>query len=896
MTTWTSLILFLFIFQQSLAVEALADIFNQEDLKTHLRWNLAVPRDQVTIVKDSNTVRIETQVLPVFDSMAAEISKASLNTNYITDISYAKDQFPSVPATITVKLNSTAVELFSFFRDADKKYILDFWINSDLLPEKVVVRKEVKLPLKKEKVQIKKSEDSPNLIQDINKESSILPIIKIAPLEARTVNNSEGFRDFRYGANFIWNYRPMIPQLERDINLSSKIPDALYPVKDRENLDDPKEAHMQLTINFYREEKWGLMNKSITLYEKKYGRDSNRVLNEFIKANALLKGNLAKPNKGITQSAITILATIKEMTTDYELKSSILRYLIQYSTDLNDHVKKLEYAKELFVEARANFDQTFVIQSASTVLHALSELKQIEKIEEFLADKKMASLLPAQTAMAYTLFALLSKGDTKEVLSRYMAISKSLTKPVHPAILYNVAESLFQHARYEEANKLYSEFLDNYSYLFQAPSVRLRIALCSELLEDDSKKTLTLYKNAIDRSTDPTIRFEAKLRYVGMKIARKINPSKDDQETEVFLEQSPDESKTLTADLKKLLWLVRLRVFISTEKFDKALSYLATLPLDGVKSSERRVFEGDGAEIVYGIIKHSHSKEDYASVTKLWEVYRSKYESRVARNIYLNFIVCDSYIKLGLYKSYERALKDFKRVQKEEPRLYPLWVDRTTGQTLADLIEELELLKLIAQKDWPRASDKLASYPVSLRDSLNYSFYRGVVSFNQKNYPESVAEFEKVLINQGQMRRLTPKQNADLLMAYIDSLYQLNDQVRFKTVVRALSKDINKSQSAQVLKVAERVNYLLLETLAGDQKPDWKEIEILSFDYRQKFQKSPYTSRIGYLYGLSLIKNSRLAEGKEVLQLLTKDNSTPLHIKEMCRSELATLELLDKKL
>ena len=47
---------------------------------------------------------------------------------------------------------------------------------------------------------------------------------------------------------------------------------------------------MQLTINFYREEKLGIsMNKSITLYEKKYGGDSNTGINEFLKANALLK-------------------------------------------------------------------------------------------------------------------------------------------------------------------------------------------------------------------------------------------------------------------------------------------------------------------------------------------------------------------------------------------------------------------------------------------------------------------------------------------------------------------------------------------------------------------------------------------------------------------------------
>jgi hypothetical protein len=185
---------------------------------------------------------------------------------------------------------------------------------------------------------------------------------------------------------------------------------------------------------------------------------------------------------------------------------------------------------------------------------------------------------------------------------------------------------------------------------------------------------------------------------------------------------------------------------------------------------------------------------------------------------------------------------------------------------------------------------------VSLRDSINYPFYRGLVHFHQKNYTETVSEFEKVLVKQDRAHPLTPRQTADLLMGYVESLYQLKDQDRFKTVVKALSSDINNSKSAPILNVSERVNYLLIESFAGEDKPDWKEIEDMTKDFREKFQKSPYTSRIGYLYGLSLIKNSRIAEGKEVLSILTNDEKVPLHIKEMCRSELATLELVEKKL
>ncbi len=881
------------------ASSVLADIIDQENLKTHLRWNLVVPRDQFFIVKRDQTLFIETVNLELFESLAGEIARLKTNGQYIEGISYSKDNFPAKPATISVKLKDPSVELFSFYRDADKKYILDFWINTDLVTEKsAAFKKPLEVPpvadkpamAVKPKVVVPKNEL-------LNKKSSILPVVEATQALADEKKVNPDFRDYRYGASFVWDYEPMIPQLEKDINLSSKIPDSLYPIKDREQLDDPKEAHMQLSINFYREEKWGLMNKSVTLYEKKYGRDSNYVVNEFIKANALLKGNLAKPNRGITQSAMVLLTNIKDMTKEYELKQGILRYLIQYHVDMKDHVKVLELSKELYVEARGEFDQTMVIQSALHILHSLAELRQVDKIDTFLKEnKKLESILPAQMSMAYSSFGMLSKGETKDLIKRYRSVEKSLVKPVHPAILYNLVESLFRHADYEAAIKVYDEFIASYSYLLQAPHARLRLASAYELLDRPATENLVLYKNAIDRSTSPEIRYEAKLRYVAMRLARKLKPSEEDKETEVFLEQSPDETKALNQNLKKLLWLVRLRLFISTKDYDKALSYLTSIPLDSLKPAERRVFEGDGAEVVYGIIQDAYLKEDYAKVVKFWEVYKDKYETKVAKNIYMNFVVCDSFMKLGLYKSYDRALTSFKNVQKEEQRTFPVWVERLKSTNLDQMIEELNLIRLVADSNWVEAEAKLTSYPVSLRDSLNYPFYQGMIFFHRKNYSNAILEFEKVLVKQNPQNQLTPRQTADLLMGYVESLYQLKDQDRFKTVVRALNDDIGRSKSAPILNISERINYLLIEAYAGDENPEWKEIESMTKSFREKFQKSPYTARIGYLYGLSLIKNAKVPEGREVFTLLTNDKTVPSHIKEMCRSELATLELIEKKL
>lgn len=313
-------------FASSLAVScAFADVINQETFKTHLRWNLQVPKDQFYINKKEQTLFIETVNLQLFEQLAGDLSKIKPQSQYIEEISYSKENFPAKPATVVVKLKDPSVELFSFYRDADKRYILDFWINTDLISEKSAgIKKPLPLPEAKAPVKAVKKKRPAKAESVLTKKSKILPVIEVKAKKVATeAGPNPGYRDFRYGASFLWDYEAMIPHLEKDIILASKTPDALYPIKDRENLDDAKEAHMQLTINFYRDEKWGLMNKSISLYEKKYGRDSNHVLNEYIKANALLKGNLAKPNRGITQSAMVLLSNIKDLTPDFTLSPSI---------------------------------------------------------------------------------------------------------------------------------------------------------------------------------------------------------------------------------------------------------------------------------------------------------------------------------------------------------------------------------------------------------------------------------------------------------------------------------------------------------------------------------------------------------------------------------------------
>lgn len=881
-----------FIFSVCLAQvsPALADVFSQESFKTHLRWNLQLPKEQVTIQRKGDTLTIETLNLPLFEQIAGDMAKMQRSPGYIKSVSYSQEGFPSTPASVTVTLNDSGVELFSFYRDGEKKWIMDFWQSADKATAPMVAPVLSKPLAPVAKVKPKKA--IPAALAAPQK--SLLEVIALPSAPVSKVNPD--FRDFRYGAAFIWDYPALLPPLEKDIQLASKIPEYLFAIKDRTALDDPKEAHVQLSINLYRDAKWGLLNKSLDLYSKKYGQDSNHDTNEWLRANALFKSNLTKKDRTLQASAMNILSNVLERTSNYELKRAAFRYLLQYQLDREDYFRSLEIAKKFFVEARGEFDHEMVVLSANVILQSLARLKQVDKIAEFLSDKKLAAQLPAQTELAYSTFALLAQGKSLEVIKRYQAAEKSLVKPIHPAILYNVGEAFFREAEYVTALKIFDGYIADWAHMKEAASARLRMALCYELLDRPAAETISLYKSAIDRSPYPETRFEAKLRYVGMRLDRKYNPSADDIESEVFLDQAVDEKKIMTPDLKKTLWLVRLRSFVNRRMYDNALAYLATLPIDTLRPADQRVFEGDGSEIIFGVIQQTYLKEDYAKAVKIWELYKDKYEKKIAANPYLNFVIADAFIKLGLYKSFDRAYVALQQMHEEELREYPIWVERTKNVNLKDMIEELSLIKYVASKEWTLAEAKLASFPVSRRDSLNYPFYQGLVHYHVGKWQLATDEFEKVLVQQSPSNRLTPRQMSELLMGYVESIHNLKDHDRFKTVVKALAQDIQQSKSASILNVAERVNFLLIENLAGEATPQWNEVQDLARAFQKRFPKSPYTGRIEYLLGLSLLRDGKIKEGKDVLQALIGKASVPGYVREMARTELSALEMKTKKL
>ena len=116
--------------------QAFASTFNQEQFKTHLRWNFKVNKEQILLNKNTRSLKIETLDLDLFENLVREIGSQNLAGEYFKTITHSKQDFPTKPATIEISLKDESVELFSFYKDTDKKYILDFWINTDLITAK----------------------------------------------------------------------------------------------------------------------------------------------------------------------------------------------------------------------------------------------------------------------------------------------------------------------------------------------------------------------------------------------------------------------------------------------------------------------------------------------------------------------------------------------------------------------------------------------------------------------------------------------------------------------------------------------------------------------------------------------------------------------------------------
>lgn len=930
----------LFVLENFSFAQALID---QEKASTYLRWNFFTGRDQLQFNKVGNKVVIKTLNGDLYKNLKDELGGFKIDPTYILGITYKESENSANAGNamaIEIELKNDSVEMFSFYRERDKKYVVDFWMDGgdSVTINKAAVKKPVpdegdiadksetaderveapvvapaKIAAKVTKPKVKKVVQNVELnnqeVMSKAKEDKILSSFIVDPnlvavksekeLEVEEAESKKPYRDFRYGATFIWDYDPIAPAYKEVVNLKTKIPEIFYPIANRNFKKSEKEAHLQLTINLYRKRKWGLMSKSVKLFQQKYGAEAEWELIEFIKANAILRENIDTPNPELFKNAFSILSTLSEKSENYEMKKAIYKYLLTFYMEKGEHLKTLQLAKNYYAGTRDSFDFEESAIPAEAMLNSLAKLGQVEKIQELSQEKTMKKILPAQLIMAYQTFSYLRAGDLSSLISVYEKNRAALAKPIDPVIMYNTAEAYFRVGRYAEAMALYQDFVKNYSHEFVASNANLRIAMCSDIMDKNYQETLELYKKAIDSSVDSNVSYEARIRYVAFRSVRKISLDDRDREIRIFLESDKNSKTTPDKNLNKLLQQVRLRTLIVDGKYKDALAYLSLIPMVSMPKIDARIFDGDGAEIVFGIISDLYKKSEYSSVIKAWQTYKDKYVDKVAQDPFINFVVGSSYVKLGLYKGFDEVYAGFEKLKETPSRTFPLWIPRGSLQKASDLLTELVLIKDIKLQNWDLVQKNIAGFEKRMPGYNKNNYYRGLVAFNQKNYVEAVGQFENFFSKQDQRIIYDPSDVAEMVRAYTDSIYELGQTDKFLKVSEAILNDTNSfgTDNAYIQNVRERIAYLGIEITAGlGTKKNYMLFEKKINDFKTGNPKSIYTGRVNYLLGQAMISNQKVKEGKEVFTSLMNDKDTSDYIKELAKSELSLLNLKERTL
>jgi hypothetical protein len=136
-----------------------------------------------------------------------------------------------------------------------------------------------------------------------------------------------------------------------------------------------------------------------------------------------------------------------------------------------------------------------------------------------------------------------------------------------------------------------------------------------------------------------------------------------------------------------------------------------------------------------------------------------------------------------------------------------------------------------------------------------------------------------------------------MLTTYAESLYQGQDQLRFRKNATAILNDLRRSSEKKHSKTIERISYLYAESLnSSGKRNDFEALFNRAKEFQSEFKKSTYLDRISYLKAISLIKIKRVKEGKNVLLLLLNNKDTATYLKGLARTELSSLELKENTL
>jgi hypothetical protein len=133
---------------------------SQERAATYLRWNFFTGRDQLQFSKNGSTVSIKTLNEELFKAIKEEILALKIEDSYIKSVAFKESEAGTHAQAIEVTLKNDAVEMFSFYREREKKYVIDFWVDGDSvsLSKAAVKRPNEETPAEKKEIERKELE------------------------------------------------------------------------------------------------------------------------------------------------------------------------------------------------------------------------------------------------------------------------------------------------------------------------------------------------------------------------------------------------------------------------------------------------------------------------------------------------------------------------------------------------------------------------------------------------------------------------------------------------------------------------------------------------------------------------------------------------------------------
>ena len=255
----------------------------------------------------------------------------------------------------------------------------------------------------------------------------------------------------------------MSPEVSLGFNFKRKTPDQLTKIEDRAVEKNDEEAHLQLTLNLFKSMKWGLMYKSIDLFNQKYPQSKNNDFNEFLKLNSLIKERYINGNTYPTKEIIKRLELYTQTSQNSKYNLAINEYLLAYHVDQNNIESILKTATTLYVLAKDNYYPEKMTMSLEFIIQALSRKGDLDKISKLLNDEQVHRFLSKVRIREFQTYTKLKRNKSEEVVQEFENEKVIVEKTYQKHYFITWVSRISGKVNIKNHQKCFDKFLKKYS-------------------------------------------------------------------------------------------------------------------------------------------------------------------------------------------------------------------------------------------------------------------------------------------------------------------------------------------------------------------------------------------------------------------------------------------------